>query len=199
MVKVDELSSEVFHRITRYLDMMERIRLRHVSKAFKKKVDEILREQTDLVISSDYTIPNRWYHSNEAFNIRDHLILTINLDHPPSFGFNKLERIKMKNGLQASGIKLLEKFKNLVQVEIGWLNLKEDVTGNFAELKILWIGRIIGAKKFSLTLNAPLLSSVYFGEFDRQLNEVKNKVKKNVANLLNFSSFLVRYHQAKTP
>lgn len=169
MAKVDDLPSEVFHEITRYLDMPERIRLRFVSKAFKKKVDEILREQTDLVISSDYTIPNRWYHSNEPFSIRDHLILTIDLDCAPSFGFDRLERIKMKNGLQDSGIKLLEKFKNLVQIEIGWLNLKGDVTVTFGELRILWIGRIIGAKKFSLTLNAPLLTSVYFGEFDCRL------------------------------
>ena len=121
------------------------------------------------MVSNDYTINNRWYHSNEAFSLRDHLILTINLDLALSFGFTKLERIKLKNGLQDSGIKLLEKFKKLVQIEVGWINLKNNATVQFDELKILWIGRVIGAKKFGLTLKAPLLRSVYFGEFTSRI------------------------------
>lgn len=186
MAKIDDLPSKVFHLILRYLDMMERIRLRSVSKTFKKNVDEILGEQTDLVVSSDYTINNRWYHSNEPFSIRDHLILTIDLDLAASFGFNKLKRIKLKAGLQESGLQLLaEKFKKLVQVEVGWLNLKNDATVRFDELQILWIGRIYGAKKFSLTLDAPLLRSVYFGEFSPSFSQQP----LTLANLLLISAF----------
>ena len=167
-VKIEDLCSEIFHQIFRYFDLMERIRLRSVSKTFKEKIDELLREQTDLVVSRDYTINNRWYHSDTSFSIVDHLILAIDMDLTPSFGFNKLERIKLERGLHESGFKLLEKFKKLAQVEMGWLNLKDDVTVRFDVLKTLWIGKIIGKKKFRLTLNAPLLDSVYFGEFIAQ-------------------------------
>lgn len=167
---MNNLSIKLLNQIFNYLSLIDRIKIRSVSKMFCSTVDQNLKDLTDLCVSNDYAmISNFWYYSNDLINIQDQFIPKIDV-FPSSVNLSNLRRIKFKGGLTIVGLKWLERFLLLEHLEFGLLKLKYKDSVNLPTLQVFCVNRVAIKNeknncRIYLILNSPCLKSVCFGKF----------------------------------
>ena len=167
---MNDLPPELWTIIFKRLDFPDQNNCQLVCSRWKAIVDSI--KVKDLMIcDSDWALPYSWFITNEPISFNNILLnseLSTSLQLPSRF-YESVRRLKLYSEcVDTIHLKWVEKFDELRQLEINWINELENLLISLPNLNKLYINylNIPNAKKSGtefLVFNAPKLQFAHFG------------------------------------
>lgn len=189
---MNTLPDELLSLIFQHLDLIDLYHCRLVDRRFKFFIDDV--QLTELIIQNpliNYSIfkkhktlfknKSNWRHSNRSISKRNTLRLN-DLKQLERFPFNldRLKRLLINIEFKNEHFQLINKFKNLEQLEIKQINIShqllinsnDDFSLSLTKLKVLAL--LDGCLNFKISMNLPNLTIFDGGKIDLDLFRLLN-------------------------